>query len=303
MRARKMLGIGAVVLRFGLLVGICFIILYPLLRQFSAAVMHPDDMYDLTVNWIPRQLTKLNFEVAWNMLDYPRSLLNTLGVTALLSALELAATMIIGYGFARWRYPGSNLVFALVVLSIVIPPQMVMVPLFLNFRYFDLLGLIPEPGLNLIGSFWPLVLMALTGTAKRSGLFIFITRNFFRGMSTSLEEAAYVDGAGHLKTFFRIMLPNAKPIAMIVFLFSFVWNWNDLFYTNLFLPGAKLLQLGLATINSQYNLPWANKAVEGTYIQLVNNAGMLLYVLPVLILYAFLQRYFVESIEKTGLVG
>ena len=303
MRARKMLGIGAVVLRFGLLVGICFIILYPLLRQFSAAVMHPDDMYDLTVNWIPRQLTKLNFEVAWNMLDYPRSLLNTLGVTALLSALELAATMIIGYGFARWRYPGSNLVFALVVLSIVIPPQMVMIPLFLNFRYFDLLGLIPEPGINLIGSFWPLVLMALTGTAKRSGLFIFITRNFFRGMSTSLEEAAYVDGAGHLKTFFRIMLPNAKPIAMIVFLFSFVWNWNDLFYTNLFLPGAKLLLLWLATINSQFNLPWANKAVEGTYIQLVNNAGMLLYVLPVLILYAFLQRYFVESIEKTGLVG
>ncbi|WP_461368620.1 carbohydrate ABC transporter permease [Candidatus Darwinibacter acetoxidans] len=303
MRARKMLGIGAVVLRFGLLVGICFIILYPLLRQFSAAVMHPDDMYDLTVNWIPRQLTKLNFEVAWNMLDYPRSLLNTLGVTALLSALELAATMIIGYGFARWRYPGSNLVFALVVLSIVIPPQMVMVPLFLNFRYFDLFGLIPEPGLNLIGSFWPLVLMALTGTAKRSGLFIFITRNFFRGMSTSLEEAAYVDGAGHLRTFFQIMLPNAKPIAMIVFLFSFVWNWNDLFYTNLFLPGAKLLQLGLATINSQYNYPWANKAVEGTYIQLVNNAGMLLYVLPVLILYAFLQRYFIESIEKTGLVG
>lgn len=303
MRPRMLLKQGAKVVRFGLLVGIGFIILYPLLRQLSAAFMHPDDMYDLTVNWIPRKLTKMNFQVAWKMLDYPRALLNTIGVTALLSTLELAATMIIGYGFARWRYPGSNLVFALVILSIVIPPQMVMVPLFLNFRYFDLFGLIPEPGLNLIGSFWPLVLMALTGTAKRSGLFIFITRNFFRGMSTSLEEAAYVDGAGHLRTFLQIMLPNAKPIAMIVFLFSFVWNWNDLFYTNLFLPGRKLLQLGLAAINSQYNYPWANKAVEGTYIQLVNNAGMLLYVLPVLILYAFLQRYFIESIEKTGLVG
>lgn len=255
MRLNKLLATGAKLVRFGLLVGIGFIILYPLLRQLSAAVMHPDDMYDLTVNWIPRQLTRLNFEVAWKMLDYPRALVNTVGVTVLLSTLELAATMIIGYGFARWRYPGSNLVFALVILSIVIPPQMVMVPLFLNFRYFDLFGLIPEPGLNLIGSFWPLVLMALTGTAKRSGLFIFITRNFFRGMSTSLEEAAYVDGAGHLRTFFQIMLPNAKPIAMIVFLFSFVWNWNDLFYTNLFLPGAKLLQLGLATINSQYNTP------------------------------------------------
>jgi len=289
--------------RFGLLVGIGFIILYPLLRQLSAALMHPDDMYDLTVNWIPRTLTKMNFQVAWELLDYPKALTNTLGITILLAALELGATMIIGYGFARWKYPGSNIIFALVILSIVIPPQMVMVPLFLNFRYFDLFGLLPDPGINLIGSFWPLVLMALTGTAKRSGLFIFITRNFFRGMSTSLEEAAYVDGAGHLKTFFGIMLPNAKPVAMIVFLFSFVWNWNDLFYTNLFLPGSKLLQIGLSTINAQYNYPWANKAVEGTYIQLVNNAGMLLYVLPVLVLYAFLQRYFIESIEKTGLVG
>ncbi len=303
MKANKILEKLARLMRFGLLVGIGFIIVYPLLRQISAAVMHPDDMYDLTVNWIPRTLTTMNFKVAWEMLDYPRALLNTLGTALLLSTLELASTMIIGYGFARWRYPGSNVVFAMVLLSIIIPPQMVMVPLFLNFRYFDLFGLLPEPGINLIGSFWPMVLMALTGTAKRSGLFIFITRNFFRGMSTSLEEAAYVDGAGHLKTFFRIMVPNATPIAMIVFLFSFVWQWNDLFYTDLFMQGRNLLQIGLLSINAQYNYPWANKAVEGTYIQLVNNAGMLLYILPVLILYAFLQRYFIESIEKTGLVG
>ena len=289
--------------RYGLIVGIGFIILYPLLRQISFALMHPDDLFDLTVNWIPRTLTKINLQVAWEMLDYTRALVNTLGITLLLSTLELAATMIIGYGFARWRYPGSKIVFALVVLSIVIPPQMVMVPLFLNFRYFDFFGLLPDPGLNLIGSFWPLVLMALTGTAKRSGLFIFITRNYFKGLSTSLEEAAYVDGAGHLKTFFTIMLPNATPIAMIVFLFSFVWHWNDLFYTDLFMQGRNLLQIGLLRINSQFNYPWANKAVEGTYIQLVNNAGMLLYILPVLVLYAFLQRYFIESIEKTGLVG
>lgn len=289
--------------RYGLIVGIGFIILYPLLRQISFALMHPDDLFDLTVNWIPRTLTKINVQVAWEMLDYTRALVNTLGITLILSTLELAATMIIGYGFARWRYPGSNIVFALVVLSIVIPPQMVMVPLFLNFRYFNLFGLLPDPGLNLIGSFWPLVLMALTGTAKRSGLFVFITRNYFKGLSTSLEEAAYVDGAGHLKTFFTIMLPNATPIAMIVFLFSFVWHWNDLFYTDLFMQGRNLLQIGLLRINSQFNYPWANKAVEGTYIQLVNNAGMLLYILPVLVLYAFLQRYFIESIEKTGLVG
>ena len=287
--------------RFVLITGIGFIILYPLLRQISAAVMHPEDMYDLTVNWVPRTLTTLNFRVAWEMLDYPKAVLTTLGYAVLLSTLELASTMIIGYGFARWRYPGSNLVFALVILSIIIPPQMVMVPLFLNFRYFNPLGILPEPGINLLGSFWPMVLMALTGTAKRSGLFIFITRNFFRGMSTSLEEAAYVDGAGHLRTFFTIMLPNAIPIAVIVFLFSFVWNWNDLFYTDLFMQGKNLLQLALMRINAQYNYPWANKAVEGTYIQLVNNAGMLLYVLPFGVTRSC--RMLHESIEKTGLVG
>ena len=101
MRLNKLLATGAKLVRFGLLVGIGFIILYPLLRQLSAAVMHPDDMYDLTVNWIPRQLTRLNFEVAWKMLEYTRELMNTVGVTVLLSNLELAATMIIGYGFAH----------------------------------------------------------------------------------------------------------------------------------------------------------------------------------------------------------
>lgn len=129
MKVRKVLEKGAGLVRFGLLVGIGFIILYPLLRQLSATLMHPDDMYDLTVNWIPRTLTKMNFQVAWELLDYPKALTNTLGITILLAALELGATMIIGYGFARWKYPGSNIIFALVILSIVIPPQMVMVPL------------------------------------------------------------------------------------------------------------------------------------------------------------------------------
>lgn len=138
----------------------------------------------------------MNFQVAWELLDYPKALTNTLGITILLAALELGATMIIGYGFARWKYPGSNIIFALVILSIVIPPQMVMVPLFLNFRYFDLFGLLPDPGINLIGSFWPLVLMALTGTAKRSGLFIFITRNFFRGCPPAWKRQPMWTGQG-----------------------------------------------------------------------------------------------------------
>ena len=289
--------------RMVLIVGICFIILYPLLNQLSMAVKHPADMYDMTVNWIPRQFTLLNFEVAYELLNYSQAFTGTLILATSLSVMELLACLIIGYGFGRFKFVGSNFLFALVLLTIVIPPQMVMVPLFLNFRYFTLFGLIPEPGWNLIGSGWPMALLALTGTAKRSGLFIYISRQFFRNMSPSLEEAAYIDGAGPLRTLFSVMLPNAVPIAVIIFLFSFVWNWNDLFYAELFMRGKNLLPLALESLHSRFAGYGERMVVNGTYIQLVNNAAMLLYITPLLVLYAFLQRFFVESIEKSGIVG
>lgn len=289
--------------RMVLIVGICFIILYPLLNQLSMAVKHPADMYDMTVNWIPRQFTLLNFEVAYELLNYSQAFTGTLILATSLSVMELLACLIIGYGFGRFKFVGSNFLFALVLLTIVIPPQMVMVPLFLNFRYFTLFGLIPEPGWNLIGSGWPMALLALTGTAKRSGLFIYISRQFFRNMSPSLEEAAYIDGAGPLRTLFSVMLPNAVPIAVIIFLFPFVWNWNDLFYAELFMRGKNLLPLALESLHSRFAGYGERMVVNGTYIQLVNNAAMLLYITPLLVLYAFLQRFFVESIEKSGIVG
>lgn len=289
--------------RMILVVGICFIIVYPLLNQLSMALRHPSDMYDMTVNWIPRQFTLMNFETAYELLNYPSAFLGTLLMAASLSLLELIACLVIGYGFGRFKFKGSNILFAFVLLTIIVPPQMIMVPLFLNFRYFTLFGLIPEPGLNLLGSSWPMALMAITGTAKRSGLFIYISRQFFRNMSPSLEEAAYIDGAGPLRTLFRVMLPNAVPVAVIIFLFSFVWNWNDLFYTELFMRGKTLLPLALESLHSRFAGYGDLMTVNGTYIQLVNNAAMILYIAPVLILYAFLQRFFVESIEKSGIVG
>lgn len=290
-------------LRLVLVAGIGFIIVYPLLKQVSMAVKHPNDMYDLTVNWIPRQLTLLNFEAAYKLLNYSKAFLGTFFMASSLSLLELTACLIVGYGFGRFKFKGSKLLFALVLLTIVIPPQMIMVPLFLNFRYFTLFGLFQEPGLNLLGTSWPLALLAATGTAKRSGLFIYISRQFFRNMSPGLEEAAYIDGAGALRTMFQVMLPNAVPIGVIIFLFSFVWNWNDLFYTELFLRGKTLLPLALESLHSRFAAYGERMTVEGTYIQLVNNAAMLLYITPLLTLYAFLQRFFVESIEKSGIVG
>ena len=121
------------------------------------------------------------------------------------------------------------------LLTLIVPPQMIMIPLYLSFRYFDPLGLLPGNGINLLNSYWPFALTSATAMGMRNGLFIYIMRQYFRGMPAELEEAAYVDGAGALRTFFQVMLPSAVPVMVIVFLFSFVWQWNDDFYSTLFM--------------------------------------------------------------------
>jgi len=286
-----------------LVVGICFIIVYPVLIQLSMAFMDSADLYDLSVHWIPRHFTLRNFGIAIAQLSYAKAFFNSLSIATAQALLQVVSSTVIGYGLARFRFRGARLVFALVVFTLLVPPSLVSVPLFLNFRFFTLFGLLKPPGFNLIGSPLPLFLLSLTGTAKRNGLFIYMTRQYFRTMPTTIEEAAYVDGAGTVKTFARFMLPNAIPVLVIVFLFSFVWQWNDIFYSDFFLKGRAILSLNFQALTDKFAYSWSSPFIEGSHIRLVSNAGILLYIAPVLVLYAFLQRFFVESITRTGIVG
>lgn len=282
-----------------MIIGICFVILYPVFVQLSTAFMDKNDLNDPTVHWIPKHTTLDNLELAYDALNYRKAFINTLLLSLAVSFVQLFACTFIGYGFARYRFPGSGLLLGLVILTLVVPPQMIMVPLFLNFRFFNLFGLLGERGINLLGTFWPYLMMGITGTGMKNGLFIYIMRQYFLGMSSSLEEAAYIDGAGSIRTFFKIMLPNAGPALLIVFLFSFVWQWNDLFYAQMFLTGTDNLSLGIA------NLPTYTKYLFGDHEwnTLIHNAATLLFITPLIVLYGGLQRYFLESIERTGLVG
>lgn len=291
------------VFRAVLVAGVCFIIIYPVLVQISQAFMDSTDMYDLSVHWVPRHFTLANFRIAVSQLSFGRAFLDSLGLAGGQAVLQVLSSTIVGYGLARFRFRGSRLVFALVVFTLLVPPSLVSVPLFLNFRFFTLFGLLAPPGLNLIGSPWPLFVMSLTATAKRNGLFIFMTRQYFRTMPTTIEEAAYVDGAGTAQTFARFMLPNAIPVVVIVFLFAFVWQWNDIFYSDFFLRGREILSLTFQTLTDKFSYSWSSPFIEGSHIRLVSNAAILLYIAPVLVLYAFLQRFFVESITRTGIVG
>jgi multiple sugar transport system permease protein len=285
-------------IRIGLIVGVAYVILYPLLAKLASSFMSEADLFDQTVRWVPKRVTLSNYVVVWQHMNYPRAFLNSFFLTLGVSVLQLISCTLVGYGF-RYKFPLKNLWFALVILTLVVPPQMVMIPLYFNFRFFNLFGLLPDPGVNLVGSPWPFFLMAATGTGLKNGLFIYMTRQFFKGMPKELEEAAYVDGAGMARTFLTIMVPGALPVLVTVFIFSFVWQWNDYFLTSLLLRNYPVLATALSSLQASVQASGASYQ----RISLLNNTGSLMFMAPLLLLYAFLQRRFTESIERTGIVG
>lgn len=301
---KKSRALAFALIRALVVMGICYVILIPLFTKISSAFMMERDLYDQTVKWIPRNPTLENFKLVWKYMKYPEAFKNSFILAFSVSLLQLTSCTLVGYGFARFRFRANKLLFGLVVFTLIVPPNMIMIPMYLNFRYFDLFGLLPDGGINLLGSPWPFLLMAATATGMRNGIFIYIMRQFFKGMPRDLEEAAYVDGAGPLRTFYKIMLPGAAPAMVIVFLFSFVWQWNDYFLTNIFLGGATILPLTLdSLVFSASGLVTGGSMLTGQYASLINNTGMLLFMAPLLILYAFMQRYFIESVQRSGLVG
>ncbi|MFW5998583.1 MAG: carbohydrate ABC transporter permease [Bacillota bacterium] len=293
-------------LRGFLIIGISFIIIYPLIIKISTSFMNEADIYDLAVRWISRSPDFYNYRAAFIALDFSRALINSLLLCIIVGFLQLVSCTLVGYGLGRFKFKGDSILFGLVILTLIVPPQIVMVPLFLNFRFFDLFGLLQQQ-INLLGSYWPFVFTAITATGFNNGLFIYIMRQFFKGMPKELEEAAYVDGAGPFRTFFKVMLPGALPAMVIVFLFSFVWQWNDIFYTSMFLRGESFLSINLVNIEGRYralHTSWFG-GLEPTiqYTSLIANAGMVMFILPLIILYISMQKYFIESVQRTGIVG
>ncbi|NLG24700.1 MAG: carbohydrate ABC transporter permease, partial [Clostridiales bacterium] len=164
-----------------ILLGISFVILSPLISMVSQSFMTLADRYNPLVYIVPMEVTLQNFQNAYKYLQYPLSVLTTLSYSALMTALQVAVTAAAGYGFARFPFPGRRLLFGLVILTIVVPVQTIMVPLYAQFRYFDVLGLfklLTGRPVNLLDTPLPMTLLNLTGVGLRSGLFIYIFRQY-----------------------------------------------------------------------------------------------------------------------------
>ena len=291
-----------------LLFGLCFMIIQPLLTRFGTSLMAEKDLYDSTVVLLPRNPTLDNYRIVAELTDFPRSMLNTLWTSLLVSVLQVVSCTLVGYGFARFDFPLKKLWFACVVALIIIPPQTIATALYMNFANFDIFGIIKAitgKTLSLHGSVVPYTLMSLTCMGLKDGLYIYMLRQYFTGIPKSLEEAAYVDGCGTMHTFVKIMLPDAMPTITSCFLFSFVWQWTDLFYTRNFLSGMSIYSTQLSSIVSRMNRYFSSDASKpiitpvGRQQQLIS-IGVLICCIPLIILYLFAQRTFVKSIVMSG---
>ncbi len=303
-------GVAVTVVRTVIIVGLCFILLYPLIYMVSMAFRPQSEILDPSVIWIPRTFTLDNLKSVMEVMNYGGALVNTFFISVVSSLLSVISCSIVGYGFARFRFKGRNLLFGLLIFTIIVPSQTTIIPLFLNFRNFDFgfIGRIPELfgfepwTVNLLNSLWTVYLPAVFASGIRSGLFIYIFRQFYKGLPVELEDAAAVDGCGPIKTFLRVMIPLSSAAFITVFLFSFVWYWNDYYYSGMFFTNGNTVTLALSGL--QDKLRTLNNGAYDPYLYVVSmQAGCLLVVLPPLLIYIVFQRYFTESIEKTGIVG
>ncbi|MDQ0899481.1 multiple sugar transport system permease protein [Paenibacillus sp. V4I7] len=294
--------------RLVLIAGLSFVILYPIIQKISTAIKAKTDLYSPIVVWIPEHYSFENVKNAISIMDYWKTLLNTFTLSSTTTILTAISCALAGYAFARLKFKGSNLLFAGVILTIMVPPTTILIPMYLNLKDFSLMGLIPlitGKSVNLLNSYWPFILTSITANSLKAGLYIFIFRQFFRGIPREVEEAAYIDGAGVGQTFLRIMLPNAIPSIITVLLFSFVWQWNDSFFTTTYLTSSHVMSTQLSSLPYNLTIFLGNDAFakDPFYLSMVQDTGILLAILPLIIMYLFVQRYFVESIERTGLVG
>ena len=306
----KAMGFVKILLRTLFLLGMGYVMLYPILFALSGAFKARVDVYDPTVIWLPKHYSMEAMNLAVKSLKFWDALKQTLIILIPSVCLQMISTLMAGYAFARFKFRERGILFAGLIFTIIVPVQNLIVPLYANFQSFDMFGLGYLYSLfsggslpNLLNTPFPFYLMAAFGMGIRSGLYIFIMRQFFRNMPPELEEAALIDGCSPLQTYLRVMLPNAVMVMVTVFMFSLVWHWNDAYTTSILSPNNRTLSVALSDLRIVvYRLNDAG-GDDPVITQVRVQAGALLSILPMLILFLFTQKAFTESIERTGIVG
>ena len=301
------------VLRILFLVYVGYVIFYPLMYMISSSFRTGSSYYDPTITWITSQVTLDNFKIAIDALDYFPSLFNTLVYEILAAIIQLFSCAVAAYGFARFNFKEKKIMLAILFVTILLPIQATLLPSFVNYSHMDFLGILGSVykwfGVdlrpNLINTPFVFYLPALFGVGLRSGIIIYIYIQFFKGLPHELEEAAWIDGSGPVRTFLSIALPSSTVVIFTNLIFSVIWHWNDFYQAAMYLKDRAhftlAVQLGVITDTLQESRFYWNSGTPAT-VSIVM-AACVLYVLPMLILYMCVQTRFVKSIDRVGITG
>ena len=337
-----------------LMIGISYIVIFPFISKITSSIMAPQDFIDVTVRLIPKNISFDIYAAIVKELGYLQALGNTFLLSFSAAVIQMLICSLIGYGFAKFKFRGRNLIFVLVMITMIIPHQTLQHSMYLEFRNFDFLGIVrllkgggiqifdwnikdlgegvaeffgkldvlpkqivigvdeygddivmqfKQTGVNIAKTYMPLILLSATGLAFKNGLYIFLLRQFFRGIPDELEESAYMDGCGTFRTFVQIILPLSIPMMVTVFLFAFCWQWTDDFYVGKIIETTAsntLLVDLVGKVPPSLKLGYAGQTLYETAIR--NTCGLMI-IAPLVILYAFCQNFLVQGIEHSGIAN
>lgn len=275
-----------------LLLDTAFIYLNPIFYMVANMFKSASDLLDPSVIWVPREIYLGTLQEAWAALNYAKAFSASVFLSSSVAIFQTVFCAVAGYAFARLQFPFKKFWMACLLMTFIVPPQVLVLPL-----------IIAAKNLGILNTYWPIILPTLFGHGLKGALFVIIYRQFFSTQPKELEEAAIMDGANVFKVFFKVMLPLARPAIIVVFLFSFVWTWNDFYFPSMYLINTDNPPLSLSI--SQMAAYLSQKAAEegpSIFDNSLKMATSFLMIIPPLILYLFTQRWFVEGVERTGLV-
>ncbi len=291
------------------LIAFSYIILYPLLYIIVHSFQAPVDYNDVTVQWIPKNYTLDNIKAGLKAANFFQGLKNTVFVQVVCALIQVATCGIAAYGLSRFKFKGQGIAVAILFLNILVPTTMLIIPNYINFYNVDFLGVMglieSFTGLdltpNLLNTSWVFFLPSIFGVGLQSGLLIYIFMQFFKSFPKELEEASWIDGLTPFGSFLKIVVPSSGVVILTVTIFSVVWHWNEYYLPSMYLSTNYPLAV---TIHDVYGIV-ALSNFNITTPEVINQSMgvLLLFILPMLVMFLILQKRFIRSIAQSGIVG
>lgn len=289
---------GQIVIYF-ILICIGFVYLEPIFEIIAKTFMSADDIVDPSTTWIPKQLSLENLKIAADVLKLESTLISTILFAGAMALMQTFVSALTGFALSRYNFRGKNFWFVMLILTFIIPVPVLMIPRLMMFVMAQ-----DASGVQLIGTAIPQAVMAILGQGVFSAVLILIFYTSFNMIPRVLDEAAEIDGASVFKVFWFVVVRISASTILVVFLFAFVWNWNETYITGTLLRGhIALLPEKLSLFNSEFDSVVSAAGSAFKLNEAYKMAATLLSISPLLLMYAFVQRKFIEGIENTGITG